>query len=132
MLVDEEVELVLPPFPPPPKLSASTTVPGTRSKGSVLAPAVDATASTRTRPKKTRRRLPTFLDTFPPFRGTGRRGSYQLRRGKTRFSRATFYKSQGLTREADPTSSSLNSRRRRRADGSYAWEWARASSRRLK
>src|SRR5919204_6471301 len=39
MFVDEVVELVLPPFPPLEKLSASTAVPGTRSKGSDAAPA---------------------------------------------------------------------------------------------
>src|SRR5439155_22550216 len=37
MFVDEVVELVLPPFPPLPKLSARTAVPGTRSYGSVEA-----------------------------------------------------------------------------------------------
>src|SRR5438270_2522818 len=100
MFVDEVVELVLPPLPPLPKLSASTAVPGTRSKGSLAAPAVDATARTRARPKKTRRRLPTFVDTFPPFRGTGRRGSYQVGGVKTRFSRITFEKSQRVVRNA--------------------------------
>src|SRR4051812_3796342 len=37
MLVEDVVELVLPPFPPLPKLSARTAVPGTRSYGSVEA-----------------------------------------------------------------------------------------------
>src|SRR5437763_5792036 len=46
MVVDEVVELVLPPFPPLPKLSASTAVPGTRSKGSVDAPATAAVSRT--------------------------------------------------------------------------------------
>ena len=67
MFVDEVVELVLPPFPPLPKLSASTAVPGTRSKGSLAAPALDATTSVSAHARTVSVRLPTFLDTVPPF-----------------------------------------------------------------
>src|SRR5438093_957229 len=45
MFVDEVVELVLPPLPPLEKLSARTAVPGTRSNGSLAAPAVAVVTS---------------------------------------------------------------------------------------
>src|SRR5439155_14729365 len=67
MLVDEVVELVLPPFPPVPKLSARTAVPGTRSYGSVAAATPVASKSAMlTRPKTMPPRTRVDL-TSPPF-----------------------------------------------------------------
>jgi len=69
MFVDEVVELVLPPFPPLEKLSASTAVPGTRSKGSVDAPAtavVSRTPRARASARIAPARLPTFLRMYSP------------------------------------------------------------------
>src|SRR5437879_3711146 len=70
MFVEDVVELVFPPFPPPPKLSARTAVPGTRSNGSVLAPAVVAVASAsaiRPRAKPARPQIDRCM-LFPPGR----------------------------------------------------------------
>src|SRR5919204_3950333 len=70
MFVDEVVELVLPPFPPLEKLSASTAVPGTRSKGSLAAPpALTAARATRRPSARTLARLPTLLNMNSPLLG---------------------------------------------------------------
>src|SRR4051794_12827256 len=67
MFVAAVVELVLPPLPPP-KLSASTAVPGTRSNGSV-APLADGTPVSKrpSRPTRSAARLRVNRDIcFPP------------------------------------------------------------------
>src|SRR5919206_1792607 len=70
MFVDEVVELVLPPFPPLEKLSASTAVPGTRSNGSLAAPPALTAARAATTPSaRTLARLPTLLNMNSPLLG---------------------------------------------------------------
>src|SRR4051794_22935333 len=84
MLVDDVVELVFPPLPPPPKLSARTAVPGTRSNGSLAPAAVTAKTKTSANSAATtppRFRMNRYIEN--PFRLTGQARAVALgRRGQ--------------------------------------------------